>query len=69
VPAALAEVGAEEPLTPIVETAVAAAIAPSVSRRMRLGVSQPKLWVWSQVRKPVAAEAAVMAQPMHMRGC
>jgi hypothetical protein len=69
VEAALAEMGAEEPLTPIVETSVAAHIAPTVSRRMRFGVSQPKLWVCNHVRKPVAADAAVMAQPMHMPPC
>lgn len=56
-----------EPEKPTVETSAAAQTAASVSRRMRLGVSQPKWWLCSQVRKPVAAEAAVNAQPAHMR--
>ncbi len=34
-----------EPLKPTVETSAAAHIAPIVSARRRLGVSQPKLWV------------------------
>jgi hypothetical protein len=59
-------VGGEEPLTPIVDTSPAAHIAPIVSRRMRCGVSQPKWWVCSQVRKPLAAEAAAIAHPTHM---
>jgi hypothetical protein len=58
--------GGVEPLKPIVETSPAAHIAAIVSERIRRGVSQPKWWFWSQVRKPVAAEAAVIAQPTHM---
>src|ERR1019366_5567258 len=38
-----------------------------VSERIRRGVSQPKWWVCIQVLKPVAAEAAAIAQPAHMR--
>lgn len=52
---------------PTVETRPAAHIAASVSARIRLGVSQPKLWFCSQALKPVAAEAAAIAQPAHMR--
>jgi hypothetical protein len=59
-------VGGVEPLKPIVETRPAAHIAPIVSPRSIRGLSQPKWWLWSQVRKPVAAEAAVMAQAAHM---
>jgi hypothetical protein len=55
-----------EPLKPTVERRAAAHMAESVSARMRRGVSQPKWWFWSQLRKPVAAEAAVSAQPTHM---
>jgi hypothetical protein len=33
---------------------------------IRRGVSQPKWWFCSQVLKPVAADAAVIAQPTHM---
>jgi hypothetical protein len=59
-------VGGVEPLTPTVETIPAAHIAATVSARRRLGVSQGKPWVCSQVRKPLAAEAAAIAQPTHM---
>jgi hypothetical protein len=55
-----------DPLKPIVETSPAAHIAPIVIPRSRRGVSQPKLWVCNHDRKPVAAEAAAMAQPAHM---
>ena len=55
-----------EPLKPIVETRPAAHIALIVSARIRRGVSQPKLWLCSQVLKPVAADAAVIAQPTHI---
>jgi hypothetical protein len=58
--------GTEDPLTPTVDTRPAAHIAPSVSRRRRVGVSQPKLWVCSQVRKPLAADAAAIAHPTHI---
>jgi hypothetical protein len=51
---------------PIVETRPAAHMAASVMRRMRLGVSQPKLWLCSHVLNPVAAEAAAIAHPAHM---
>lgn len=51
---------------PTVETRPAAIIAASVSARIRLGVSQPKWWVWSHVRKPVAADAAAIAHPAHI---
>jgi hypothetical protein len=50
----------------MVETRPAAQIAPIVSPRSRRGVSQPKLWVCSHDLKPVAAEAAAIAQPAHM---
>jgi hypothetical protein len=53
---------------PIVETRPAAHIAAIVIRRIRFGVSQPKLWLCSQVLKPVAAEAATIAHPAHMCG-
>jgi hypothetical protein len=56
-----------EPLKPIVEKIAALDITVIVSARMRRGVSQPKWWVCSQVRVPVAAEAAAIAQPTHMR--
>ena len=55
-----------EPLNPIVETSPAAHIAPIVNLLSRRGVSQPKLWVCSHDLKPVAAEAAAIAQPTHM---
>ena len=54
------------PLKPIVETSAAAHITPIVSARIRRGVSHRSWWVCIQVRKPVAADAAVMAQPTHM---
>jgi hypothetical protein len=56
-----------EPLKPIVEKIAAPDITAIVSARMRRGVSQPKWRVCSQVRVPVAAEAAAIAQPTHMR--
>ena len=59
-------VGGVEPLKPIVETRPAAHIAPIVSPCSIRGLNQPKRWLWSQVRKPVAADAAVIAQPTHM---
>ena len=34
---------------------------------MRRGVSQGMFWICIQVLKPLAAEAAAMAQPAHMR--
>jgi hypothetical protein len=55
-----------DPLKPIVDTSPAAHIAAIVSDRMRLGVSQPKSWVCIQALNPLAADAAVMAQPAHM---
>ncbi len=55
-----------EPLIPTVETSPAAHIAAIVSARMRRGVSHGRGLLCSQVLKPVAAEAAVMAQPTHM---
>jgi hypothetical protein len=55
-----------DPLKPIVETSPAAHIAPIVRTRSRLGVSQLKLWVCSHDLKPVAAEAAAIAQPAHI---
>jgi hypothetical protein len=51
---------------PTVETSPAAHIAPSVSARMRFGVSHSKWWFWSHVLKPVAAEAAAIAHPAHI---
>jgi hypothetical protein len=50
----------------MVDTSPAAHIAPIVSARIRFGVSQPRLCVCSQVRKPEAAEAAAIAHPTHM---
>jgi len=64
--AAAAGAGALDPLTPTVETSAAAHIAAIVSERMRRGVSQPKWWLCIQVLKPVAAEAAAIAQPAHI---
>jgi hypothetical protein len=58
--------GGVEPLTPTVETSPAAHIAAIVSPRMRRGVSQPRWCVCSQVRNPLAADAAAMAQATHM---
>lgn len=55
-----------EPLTPIVDTSPAAHIAATVSARILCGVSHPRWWVCSQVLKPLAAEAAAIAQPTHM---
>jgi hypothetical protein len=65
--AAVCALGGVEPLTPTVARSPAAHIAPIVKARIRLGVSQPRLWVCSQVRKPEAAEAAAMAHPTHMQ--
>jgi hypothetical protein len=56
-----------EPLKPTVETMPAAHIAPIVRRRMRRGVSQGMFWLCIHVLKPLAAEAAAIAQPAHMR--
>lgn len=58
--------GVVEPLSPTVEINAAAHIATIVSARRRRGVSQPKWWVCNQLRKPVAAEAAAIAQAAHM---
>jgi hypothetical protein len=55
------------PLKPIVEKIAAADSTAIVKTRMRRAVSQPKWRVCSQVRVPVAAEAAAIAQPTHMR--
>jgi hypothetical protein len=52
---------------PIVVTIAAALIAAIVSARIRRGVSHEKPRVCNHVRKPVAAEVAAIAQPMHMR--
>jgi hypothetical protein len=59
--------GLVEPEKPIVETIPAAHIAAIVSARMRLGVSHGIGWLCIQVLNPVAAEAAAIAQPAHMR--
>lgn len=56
-----------DPLIPTVETSPAASIAVTVIARRRRGVSQPMLCVCNQLRKPVAADAAAIAHPMHMR--
>ena len=56
-----------EPLIPTVETSPAAHIAVTVMARSRRGVSHPMLCVCSQLRKPVAADAAAIAHPTHMR--
>jgi hypothetical protein len=58
--------GAVEPPRPTLETSPAAHIAVTVRAFSRRRVSQPKLWVCSQVRSPEAAEAAARAQPAHM---
>jgi hypothetical protein len=63
--AAVCELGGVEPLTPTVESSPAAHIVAIVSARIRFGVSQPKLWVCIQVRRPEAAEAAAIAHPTH----
>jgi hypothetical protein len=55
-----------DPLKPIVETSPAAHIAPIVRPLSRRGVSQAKLWVCNHDLKPVAAEAAAIAQPAHI---
>jgi hypothetical protein len=55
-----------EPEKPIVETIPAAHIAATVRRFMRFGVAQPGAWICIQLLKPVAAEAAAIAQPTHM---
>ena len=34
---------------------------------MRFGVNQPGAWICIQLLNPVAAEAAAIAQPAHMR--
>ncbi|HEX3512305.1 MAG TPA: hypothetical protein VHT27_14540 [Solirubrobacteraceae bacterium] len=52
---------------PTVETRPAAHIAASVMARRRRGVSHGSPLFWSQARKPVAADAAVIAQPTHMK--
>jgi len=59
--------GGVEPLKPIVETRPAAHMAAIVSARIRRGVSQGIGWLCIQVRNPLAAEAAAIAQPAHMR--
>jgi hypothetical protein len=59
--------GGVEPLKPIVETTPAAHIAAIVRRRMRGGVSHGMCWLCIQVLKPLAADAAAIAQPAHMR--
>jgi len=56
-----------EPEIPTVDTSPAAHIAAIVMRRRRRGVSQAKLWLCSHVLNPVAAEAAAIAHPAHMR--
>ncbi len=63
---ALAVAGVE-PLKPIVETTPAAHIAAIVRRRIRRGVSHGMLWLCIHVLNPLAAEAAAIAQPAHMR--
>jgi len=51
----------------MVDTKSAANMALIVRAFIRLGVSQPKWWFCSQLLKPVAADAAVIAQPTHTR--
>jgi len=55
-----------EPLKPIVDTTPAAHIAAIVARRMRRGVSHGIRWLCIQVLKPLAADAAAIAQPAHI---
>jgi hypothetical protein len=55
-----------EPLKPTVETRPAAHIAATVRERIRFGVSHRKWWVCIHALKPLAAPAAVIAQPAHM---
>jgi len=50
---------------PTLDTSTAAHIAPIVSAFKRRGVSHPRWCVCSHVLKPVAAEAAAIAHPMH----
>lgn len=57
----------EEPLKPTLETSVAAHIAAIVRVFRRRGVNQPRWWVCNHVLKPVAADAATIAHPTHMR--
>jgi hypothetical protein len=59
-------VGGVEPLKPIEETTPAAHMAPIVRRRMRCGVSQEMFRLCIHVLKPLAAEAAAIAQPAHI---
>ena len=54
------------PLKPTLAKSAAPHMAAIVRARMRRGVSQERWWVCSHVRKPVAAEAPTIAQPMHM---
>lgn len=55
-----------EPEKPIVHTTPAAHMAAIVSRRIRGGVSHGMFWLCIQVLKPLAAEAAAIAQPAHI---
>jgi hypothetical protein len=59
--------GAVEPLITTDEYRPAAHIAAIVMARSRRGVSHPKRLFCSHVLKPLAAEAAHIAQPTHMR--
>jgi hypothetical protein len=59
-------VGGVEPEKPTVETTPAAHIAAIVRCRMRCGVSHGMFWDCIHVLKPLAAEAAAIAQPAHM---
>jgi hypothetical protein len=59
--------GGVEPLKPTVAKIAAEDITAIVNARKRRAVSQPKWRVCSQVRAPVAVEAAAIAQPTHMR--
>jgi hypothetical protein len=59
--------GGVEPEKPIDEATPAAHIAAIVTRRMRRGVSHGMRWLCIHVLKPLAADAAAIAQPAHMR--
>jgi len=58
--------GGVAPPKPTVASSPAVHIAAIVSARIRRGVNQEKPRVCNHVRRPVAADVAAIAQPMHM---